>query len=326
MRKLTHEEFLEKLYEKNEYYRRGEFAVEGEYSTINVKIKVVDNDGMEYLIRPSNLLNNVRPSTRNVINKTDYTIKKFKLIHGDKYNYDKVVYTGCMDKVTITCDRHGDFNVLIDEHNSGTGCPKCGVESMVSKRAKTTEEFIAQANEKHNFKYTYENLVYVNDSTNVDINCKIHGVFSQKPNNHLNGKGCRKCQYDLVSKLTIERGSTASYSQWGKLGMKSDNFESFKVYIVVCDGHGESFVKVGKTYNTVDKRLRYIPYSFKIHNVITGEDPIEVCKIEHSIKMSLKDYRYKTTKSFGGQYECFNIEALHNGTVDKLIKELNVSG
>ena len=40
---------------------------------------------------------------------TDEFLQKIKLIHKDKYDYSKVVYTGCKNKIYIICKIHGLF-------------------------------------------------------------------------------------------------------------------------------------------------------------------------------------------------------------------------
>lgn len=58
-------------------------------------------------------------------------INQAKLIHGDKYDYSKVVYTGYEEYVTIICPEHGEFKQTPDSHLHSGGCPKCG--STLSK-------------------------------------------------------------------------------------------------------------------------------------------------------------------------------------------------
>ena len=40
---------------------------------------------------------------------TDIFIGKAKKIHGEKYNYSKVNYKRCDEKVCIICPKHGEF-------------------------------------------------------------------------------------------------------------------------------------------------------------------------------------------------------------------------
>lgn len=61
-------------------------------------------------------------------------------------------------------------------------------------RKLTTEEFVRKAREKHTNKFGYENVVYVNNRTLVEIIClTCNEIFLQIPRNHLSGAGCLKC-------------------------------------------------------------------------------------------------------------------------------------
>ena len=59
----------------------------------------------------------------------DNFIKKSKETHGDKYEYDKVVYKNNRTNVIITCLLHGDFEQSPYHHMAGDGCPKCAVSN-----------------------------------------------------------------------------------------------------------------------------------------------------------------------------------------------------
>ena len=63
------------------------------------------------------------------------------------------------------------------------------------------EEFIDRALKIHGDKYDYSRVVYINNITNVDIICPIHGIFKQRPANHLSGKGCKKCYNNRIKKV-----------------------------------------------------------------------------------------------------------------------------
>lgn len=52
-------------------------------------------------------------------------ISKFRNVHGDRYDYSKVVYVDMNSKVTIICPEHGEFYVTPDNHLRGRGCPRC---------------------------------------------------------------------------------------------------------------------------------------------------------------------------------------------------------
>lgn len=55
------------------------------------------------------------------------------------------------------------------------------------------DKFVEKANKIHNGFYNYENAIYFNSLNKIEINCPLHGVFLQRPDNHLRGSGCNKC-------------------------------------------------------------------------------------------------------------------------------------
>jgi len=115
-------------------------------------------------------------------------------IHGDLYDYSESVYINKRSPITIICGQHGAFIQKPDNHiNGGTGCPTCGIESRKTKRRKTLEQFILEANKIHDNKYTYSLVDYVNTDTHVIITCNEHGNFEQRPHDHLVGNGCPAC-------------------------------------------------------------------------------------------------------------------------------------
>ena len=141
--------------------------------------------------------------------KEDF-IQKAKIVHGSKYTYRKVEDV-LGKKVTITCRNHGDFEQDRGSHLTGSGCPKCGVETSSAKRMGrikplleqrlTTEEFISKAKRIHGRKYDYTETIYVKANSLVTVICKAHGKFKLRANDHLAGKqGCAKCGKKEASK------------------------------------------------------------------------------------------------------------------------------
>ena len=56
------------------------------------------------------------------MNKTEIFIKRAKVIHGDKYLYEKSIYTKPSAKIIITCKNHGDFEQIASNHIRGSNC------------------------------------------------------------------------------------------------------------------------------------------------------------------------------------------------------------
>ena len=61
-----------------------------------------------------------------LVSNTELFIKKSKLIHGDLYDYNLVIYTRAKKSVIIICREHGEFVQVAHTHLEGSGCPKCG--------------------------------------------------------------------------------------------------------------------------------------------------------------------------------------------------------
>ena len=61
---------------------------------------------------------NARPTREQLIDS-------FIKVHGNKYNYSKVVYFNNNTKVIIGCKIHGDFKQTSGSHGGGSGCPFC---------------------------------------------------------------------------------------------------------------------------------------------------------------------------------------------------------
>jgi len=60
---------------------------------------------------------------------TDMFISNARVVHGCKYNYDKVCYINNATRIIITCNIHGDFQQLPASHINGAGCPCCSIKS-----------------------------------------------------------------------------------------------------------------------------------------------------------------------------------------------------
>jgi Zn finger protein HypA/HybF involved in hydrogenase expression len=93
-------------------------------------------------------------------------------------------------------------------------------------------DFIEKSIKFHGDSYDYRLVEYKNDLTDVEIICKIHGVFYQKPNVHYRS-GCSKCGLlkrsnlrknsidELLSKFEDKHGNKFDYSNMNYIKMRS---------------------------------------------------------------------------------------------------------
>jgi hypothetical protein len=72
---------------------------------------------------------------QSIKNKLSKSTKEFidqaSVIHDNKYDYSKVVYSNSFDKVLIACKKHGLFSQQPVKHLCGQGCPTCN--HLISK-------------------------------------------------------------------------------------------------------------------------------------------------------------------------------------------------
>lgn len=151
-------------------------------SSIEVLIKY---DGVVYRQKPIQHLNRYKCERDTIKSQEDFLRKCYE-IHGDKYDYSLVEYTGIQNKVKII------FEGKVYEQKAGAHIHSSGLVERVISR-KTTKQFVREANEVHNFRYDYTKVEYVNNYTKVTIGCKIHGDFDQVSSSHLSGTGCPHC-------------------------------------------------------------------------------------------------------------------------------------
>lgn len=115
-------------------------------------------------------------------------IEQVEIKHDYFYDYSLVQYVNRRTKINIICPEHGLFQQLAGAHAMGNGCPSCSKNNKL-----TTESFIYKAKEIHGDKYDYSLSEYVNTYTKIKITCDKHGVFEQRPNDHLSTRGCPIC-------------------------------------------------------------------------------------------------------------------------------------
>jgi very-short-patch-repair endonuclease len=119
---------------------------------------------------------------------TEQFIEDARRVHGEKYDYSLVEYHNSKSKVKIICPIHGVFEQKANGHLDGKGCTFCS-----PTRRHSTETFISNAKKVHGDKYDYSLVDYKSNKKDVIIVCPIHGEFTQRPNNHLNGAICPTC-------------------------------------------------------------------------------------------------------------------------------------
>ena len=153
-------------------------------------------------------------------------IYKFRLVHGNKYDYSKIDYKNCKTNIIINCLYHGDFSQQPANHLMGMGCPSCGyffsgigkLENLINDpiKAKTpTKLYLAKlssidelfykvgiTSQKFNYRfrstdyYNCEIIKYINmgllEARNEEV--KFHNQFKEfKYNPKMHFQGHTEC-------------------------------------------------------------------------------------------------------------------------------------
>ena len=167
------------------------------------------------------------------------------------------------------------------------------------KKLTTNVEFITKANLKHNYKYEYNKVFYVNSKSKVLITCKTHGDFFQAPHKHLFGNGCRKCAN--VTRWNV-RGRTDFFMFLNKAQAIHKNLYEYpsnqlisngqSPIKVICKIHGE-FI----TTSTLHTNYKYGCPVCAGNKIKTNEEFVEQAKAIHGDTYTYTNFLYVNSKS-----------------------------
>ncbi len=278
-----------------------------EYINNHTKVKVIDEFGTYYIVPNSylsgcrNIIKRGEKLSKKYRSKIDDIINKLRLLHPDleilPFNFAN------QNQKIFVKNKYGVCEVsiinLLREY-------KPTIQSSVNP----TEYFINQAREVHGDKYDYGLVEYKNNRTKVKIIGKF-GIFEQEPNSHLSGRGCPIESRKNTTQYHRDTFPGWAYTKWKENGEKSKYFDSFKIYCLECwdeESH-EKFVKIGKTFLTVQKRYNgktTLPYKYRVLHIKTFDCAIECSEYESTIKRLNKIFKYTPSKKFGGMHECFS--------------------
>lgn len=240
---LTTEEFIEKARKK---HNNNYDYLLVEYVNADIKIKIICHEHGIFIQRPANHLfgqkcphcSELSRRNKRRSNNEEF-IKKANNKHNYKYDYSSINYIDSYSKIIIICSKHGAFEQIPSDHLMGAGCPKCGKINQINKRKLSTEEFIKRAKIVHEDKYDYSDTVYISGRKKVGIICQKHGIFFQKPHDHLYGSGCRKC-VGLNTKTSDEFIEESKKIFGNKFEYSNVNYINSKTNLLItCKKHGE---------------------------------------------------------------------------------------
>lgn len=156
----------------------------------------------KYKCRKCSHQSNIKNKKLNEECKNEF-ISKANKVHKNYYEYSLTAYINAKTKVKVICKIHGEFEITPNNHLRGKGCSECGKISAALSKIKTFDEYLIKFENIFGNKYDYSCVKWEGASKYIDVNCKIHGIFTILPYVHKTGKECPKCS-NQYSKISIE--------------------------------------------------------------------------------------------------------------------------
>jgi len=207
----------------------------------------------------------------------------FRTKYGTEYEYDISEYKNNKSKIKIICNKHGEFYTTIESHLNGKICNKCKSEKYEITNQdieERTKKFISKYEPIYGNKYDYSNVIYTRSDEKVELICKKHGKFLIRASHHMEGKGCKKCSYESLSK-----NNTQTIDEFINLSRKiHGNFYDYSEvkYInnktkvkIICPDHGH--------FDQTPHSHKY-GYGCPECNITTGERKVSVALQNLNIK------------------------------------------
>lgn len=227
--------------------------------------------------------------------KNEEFIKLLKSIHGDKYDYSKVIFKNAHSKIKIICPIHGEFEQTAHNHKNGFGCNKCGFKSVSDKLKMLESDFIKRCNELHNNYYDYSFVLYENMRSIIKIKCPIHGYFTQLAKAHIFGQGCPKCGVIKASK-----SKTKSKDEFIK--------QSNEIHNEVYDYSNVEYLNDREKINIVCSKHGVFKQQPNKHLMGQGCPSCCESKLEKSIRKLLEENKIDFISQYGKKQDIFYLE------------------
>lgn len=170
-----------------------------------------------------------------------------------------------------------------------------------------TNKFIEKSLHIHGNIYDYSCTNYVNNKTKVEIICKIHGIFSISPSNHIgkhNKQGCPSCgKLKAIKKRTFSldefiASSRLNHTDFDKYDFtKSVYINNSSNIIIKCNIHGYFSVLAMNFTKGIGCKECSKEYMSKLFSSNTNEFILK-SKLAHGNKYDYSKVEYKSSFCF----------------------------
>lgn len=122
---------------------------------------------------------------------------------GDQFDFSHAIFKNTSSQLLVKCKKHSIFFKNTAHHIiRGAGCSDCKKEKISNKKRLGNDKFIKRAKAIQKKCYDYSLVEYKTLIDKVKIICSEHGIFEQKPQEHLRGYGCKLCAGTTISAVS----------------------------------------------------------------------------------------------------------------------------
>lgn len=248
-------------------------------------------------------------------------LERVRKVHGEKYTF--IELPNSIDtkttKVRAVCQIHGEFSVNARQMYRGSNCPLCANDRKGN--AYTRDEYISRAMNVHNCEYSYGNLVYNGNKSDVYVTCKKHGDFQINARYHLRGGGCPLCfkEHKTVGKKRIPYSDAVSRLEemyGGEFTIVTDEDDYVDTYQKIMVRHNKCGIILEKS----------------LHDLFRGRG-CKFCSRDRVIKrladvnkLSFDDVKGRISEMYEGEYSLLTDESGYVNTKKRVIVKHNACG
>lgn len=189
---------------------------------------------------------NAKNSPLFVVGKAKW--EAFVSSYAGPYDLSPAIYAGMNHKIDFVCPTHGLQSMDAKNMMNGKQCQKCSFEARKGRSRITQNKMLDRFRQVHGDTYDYSEARYLAQQSQVQIKCKTHGSFWQKPEYHWKGAGCPVCYHENIrgasQRDTLESFSAKVKALFGDLfDLSLAEYVNSQTYLSVrCVKHNQTLV------------------------------------------------------------------------------------
>lgn len=284
MKSISHEEFVSRI------EKRFNCKVLSKYINARTPVYIQSDRGIHHIKKPTGIIrlktNNLSPES--LVDKLEYFNNQ---LYNTRLRQSFKIITKNINSVTKPI-------VIETEYGKHKVCPQSLSESIPTiQSAIDKTQYYKNRLLSVGCEYDLSRVVYIKSRKPRIIGCKYHGWFKVKGTTKNYKIKCPKCAFKY----------NKSYNHLNKTRLlKKQTY----LYFVNYYDDNENFYKIGLTVD-LKKRLRRVPYKYKIINVFKL-DSFNAYFLEQNLLKYHWKHSYSPKKNFGGYTECFSKLMLYN--------------